>query len=90
MSWADEHFKKIREARSAILLDLEDRLKKQDPKVARNGSAFVRGESASIIYGQGELVCPCCSSGTLRYARSKSNGHIQAHCGTDGCVSWME
>ena len=39
--------------------------------------------------GFGELKCPLCSNGTLRYSVASCNGHMHAAC-TDGCVSWME
>jgi hypothetical protein len=39
---------------------------------------------------RGEIPCPCCAGGTLRYSRAAVNGHIHAHCSTAGCVSWME
>lgn len=38
----------------------------------------------------GELPCPCCKSGTLRYSRAGYNGHIHAACTTEGCARWME
>lgn len=38
----------------------------------------------------GEITCPVCESGTLKFSRSGYNGHIHATCTTDGCVAWME
>jgi hypothetical protein len=38
---------------------------------------------------QGDLPCPCCDGGTLRYSCA-SNGHIHAKCTTPKCISWME
>lgn len=38
----------------------------------------------------GELPCPVCTTGTLRYSIAGSNGHCHARCSTGGCVSWME
>lgn len=38
----------------------------------------------------GTIPCPCCEAGTLRYSVAGSNGHIHAHCSTDGCAGWME
>lgn len=39
----------------------------------------------------GTIDCPCCEGvATLRFSRAGYNGHIHAHCSTDGCVSWME
>lgn len=40
--------------------------------------------------GRGELACPCCDGGTLRYSVASYNGHMHAKCTTQGCVSWME
>lgn len=39
--------------------------------------------------GAGELKCPLCPDGMLRYSVAGYNGHIHAGC-TNGCVSWME
>jgi hypothetical protein len=38
----------------------------------------------------GAVTCPVCKSGTLRFSRAGSNGHIHAACSTKGCVAWME
>lgn len=38
----------------------------------------------------GEIPCPACKSGTLRFSRAGYNGHIHAACSTKGCVAWME
>ena len=43
----------------------------------------------------GEISCPICKTGMLRFSKAKSNGHIHAQCvtdnkRTDGCVGWME
>jgi hypothetical protein len=38
----------------------------------------------------GEIDCPVCEKGKLRYSRAGYNGHIHASCTTEGCVSWME
>jgi hypothetical protein len=48
---------------------------------------FVRGKSPGV---GGEIPCPVCTTGTLRYSRAMSNGHVHARCSTDGCVAWME
>ena len=40
--------------------------------------------------GYGELACPICKIGTLRYSVAGYNGHMHAACTTDKCVSWME
>lgn len=38
--------------------------------------------------GAGELKCPLCPDGMLRYSVAGYNGHMYAGC-TNGCVSWM-
>lgn len=41
--------------------------------------------------GSGVVDCPVCGeSRSLQYLRAASNGHIQARCATEGCVSWQE
>jgi hypothetical protein len=40
--------------------------------------------------GSGQMSCPVCNTGTLRYSRDLSNGHVHARCSTEGCVAWME
>lgn len=38
----------------------------------------------------GEIACPVCESGKLRYSVASLNGHIHAGCTTENCVAWME
>lgn len=38
----------------------------------------------------GEIDCPCCKTGKLRYSIAGCNGHIHAGCTTEGCVSFMQ
>lgn len=38
----------------------------------------------------GELKCPVCKRGTLRYSIAACNGHIHAKCSSADCVAWME
>ncbi len=40
----------------------------------------------------GFMMCPICKAGPkcLGYRISTYNGHVHAHCTTDGCVQWME
>lgn len=40
--------------------------------------------------GTGEVACPVCSTGKLRYRVAGYNGHRAAKCSTDGCVCFME
>lgn len=38
----------------------------------------------------GEIIeCPACK-GRLHLSIAACNGHVHAHCETEGCVSWME
>lgn len=39
--------------------------------------------------GTGEVKCPLCEGGMIRYSVAGYNGHMHAAC-TNGCVSWME
>lgn len=54
--------------------------------VSHVGGAWKKGMPGT----SGELSCPCCDGGTLRYSRAGYNGHIHAACSTAGCVRWME
>ncbi len=38
----------------------------------------------------GEMLCPVCEKGDLRYTVSGYNGHIHAGCTMENCVRWME
>lgn len=38
----------------------------------------------------GEIECPICKAGKLRYSVASLNGHIHAGCTTENCVAWME
>lgn len=40
--------------------------------------------------GVGEIVCPKCGTGTLRYTVSSYNGHMHGQCSTPNCLAWME
>ena len=40
--------------------------------------------------GEGELSCPVCQTGTLRYSVAAYNGHLWGACSTDNCVRWMQ
>lgn len=40
--------------------------------------------------GSGEIACPCCKTGTVRYSRASLNGHVHARCSTPDCANWME
>lgn len=40
--------------------------------------------------GSGEIDCPICKAGKLRFSVARVNGHVHAHCTTRLCMSWME
>lgn len=69
--------------------------------VERRQKAFLNAASAAHIHaaelgfgeghgGQGELPCPVCQTGLLRYIVAAFNGHMHAACNTKDCISWME
>ena len=79
--------------REAILADLKARyfdndktVKIQDPDTKHRWSE----PQTNYFTGAGEMKCPACKEGTLRYSRAAYNGHVQARCSTNGCVQWME
>ena len=80
-------------ARKAIIADLERRHKEGDKTVKRIGHSQGiddEGEPSNYVSGGGEIVCPVCESGALRYSRASYNGHVHARCSHAGCVAWME
>jgi len=38
----------------------------------------------------GDMDCPACGTGRLRYSVARCNGHVHARCSTENCVSFME
>ena len=70
-------------ARKAILEDLARRHKEGDKNVKLNGPR-------NYISGAGEIDCPACKAGKLRYSRAAYNGHVHAACSNGECVRWME
>lgn len=54
--------------------------------VAHLGGAWKKG----TLGATGEIDCPVCKKGRLRFSRAGYNGHIHAGCTTDKCVQWME
>ncbi len=88
-----ERFARIEIARKAILEDLKLRAKSGDVNVKPlDPECEHRWHKPQDNYysGAGEMDCPVCKTGKLRYARSPYNGHVHARCMTDGCVAWME
>ena len=93
----DQEIKKLIEgmaiARKAILADLKRRYEAGDKQVKLNGHSQRiddEGEPSNYHSGAGEIVCPVCESGSLRYSRASYNGHVHAACSHSGCVRWME
>lgn len=83
----------ILKARNAILVDLKRRALAQDPTVYPiDETTFHRWHKPQENYywGSGQMPCPVCSKGNLKYSRSGYNGHVHARCSTSGCVAWME
>ena len=86
---------KIKIARDAILAELHRRfhandkaVKALDPKSAHHW--WNPMEQKNCFSGAGEMACPVCKTGKLRYSRAGYNGHVHAACSTDTCVRWME
>jgi hypothetical protein len=40
--------------------------------------------------GNGEMPCPVCTDGTLRYSVASYNGHLWGACSTESCVRWIQ
>lgn len=38
----------------------------------------------------GEIDCPKCGMGKIRYSWSAYNGHVHGKCSTACCLYWME
>jgi hypothetical protein len=63
------------------MMSLENVLK------ARKAITEKEGKSRGVV---GELDCPVCSTGKLKYSIANINDHIHAACLTDKCVRWMK
>ena len=84
---------RINTARQAILDDLRDRAARKDPNVRASDPRDAHrwhGKQPHFWCGAGEMDCPVCKAGRLRYSRAGYNGHIHARCSTPSCVAWME
>ena len=78
-------------ARNAILEELKRRAKAGDKLVYANSpNGHWHTPQSNYYSGAGEMTCPVCNIGKLRYSRSSYNGHVHGRCLTAGCVSWME
>lgn len=69
-----------------------EELEAQDREISERIGAIGKARAAIVAHGDfnGQLPCPVCGSGSLRYSKARSNGHIHASCSTEGCVRWME
>jgi hypothetical protein len=38
----------------------------------------------------GEMPCPICKTGRLRWTKARYNGHVHAGCSTPDCISFMQ
>lgn len=54
---------------------------------ARKAITDKHGEGRGV---GGEMPCPCCKDGILRYSIAAYNGHIWGKCSTTGCAQWIE
>lgn len=86
---------KIKIARDAILNELYRRFHANDKSVKAldldNAHHWWQPtKQKNCFTGAGEMECPVCKTGKLRYSRAAYNGHVHARCSTDGCVAWME
>ncbi len=84
---------KIMVAREAILQELRRRWKEgpiPDGVTAPRDISHFHQPQTNYYCGQGEMACPLCKSGKLRYSRNSYNGHVQAACSTPDCVRWVE
>ncbi len=81
-------------SRKAIVADLNRRHKSGDSavtaKACHDDDFSETGCRSAYVAGRGEIKCPVCERGTLRYSRAACNGHIHAACSTEGCMRWME
>lgn len=81
-------------ARAAILDELKRRYQAGDKTVKPNPKWQTpfgnECKSENHFSGHGEMPCPVCKTGTLRYSRSYYNGHVHAACTVKECVGWME
>lgn len=87
----DAQVDRVTAARRAIINDLKARRVAGDKTVfpASDTHRFY-GKQVHYFCGAGEMACPVCNTGILKYSRSSYNGHVHARCTTEGCVAWME
>lgn len=80
-------------ARQAILEELRRRWKEGPTPIGVTAPAdisrFYKPQS-NYFCGSGEMECPICKTGKLKYSRSSRNGHVAADCSNNDCVHWRE
>ena len=90
---SNTHMQDIMTARNGILNDLKARRQAGDKTVLpldpANEHHWCKPQT-NYFSGQGEITCPVCKTGKLRYSRFGYNGHVHARCSTKDCVAWME
>lgn len=53
-------------------------------------AARIRQQEGTRRGVRGEIPCPHCGSGRVRYSIAQLNGHIWAQCTTPDCVRFLE
>jgi hypothetical protein len=83
----------IKIARDGVLEHLKARFQAGDksvkPMSEENSHRWYKPQ-ANYFSGDGKMICAACKTGTLRYSRAASNGHVHARCSNLNCVAWME
>lgn len=90
-----ESMDRVMVARNGILDELYRRFHANDKAVKCLNPDDTRRwynpkQQKNCFTGAGEMECPVCKTGKLRYSRAAYNGHVHARCSTDGCVALME
>ena len=89
----NESIREVMTARMAIIEDLTRRHNGGDKTVkmnSRSQSKYDDDGPTNYLSGMGEIPCPVCNTGKLRYLRASYNGHVHAECSIKSCVSWVE
>jgi hypothetical protein len=81
---------KIRRPAAQEISDHEDWLKEQIKRVGVVMTGIAAWRKKHQGHSHAEIVeCPACK-GKLHLSIVGSNGHVHAHCETEGCASWIE
>jgi len=87
------HCPKLYEVTKELIEEVEEEARMSMKNVLTARAAIVENIGTWVVGQSGEsgqLPCPICETGTLRFSRSGVNGHIHAGCSTETCVRWME